>query len=240
VVKPSPRQTAIERLDVYSGAYLSRLVEVLGNDYAGLAAVLGREAFGDLAARYVARHPSRHPNLNRFGKRLPEFVAARLRHPRRAFLAELARLEREISLAFDAPEFEPLAGDALARVAATDFGRLVLEASPAVRLLRFAYPVDGFLADVLERDRVPAFPRPSPSTVAIWRRDGRVWRTSLAPAQARVLRALCAGRPLGHALAGARAAPAEVTRWFQEWAGDGMFAGFRLARRGRSPGGSRA
>lgn len=223
IVKPSSTQTPEQRLDVYNGGYLARLVEAIESDYRGVSAVLGHGEFHRLVARYVVHHPSRHPNLNRFGKRLPEFLARNLADKRRAFLLDLARLERAITYAFDAPEFTPLAARDLGSVPSEDLGRLVLTPNPSLRIMRFAFPVDPFLAEVLERDHVPALPRRRTCNVAVFRHDGRVWRAALAANEAKVLRALCAGKPLGRALHRVAAPPERIGEWFQRWSRDGFF-----------------
>jgi len=223
IVKPSPALTPAERLDVYNGGYSTRLVEAIESDYRGVSAVLGHGEFHRLVARYVVRHPSRHPNLNRFGKRLPEFLARNLADKRRAFLVDLARLEREITYAFDAPEFTPLDARGLGSVASEDLGNVVLTPNPSLRVVRLSHPADPFLAEILERDHVPPVPRRKACDLAVFRHDGRVWRAALAANEAKVLRALCAGKPLGKALHRVDATPERIGEWFQKWSRDGFF-----------------
>ena len=179
-----------------------------------------------LAARYVVRHPSRHPNLIRFGKELPAFVRKHFAHVAGAFLAELAELECTMTRAFDAREAKPLNAAAYRRIGA-DFARVVLRPSPSLHLLRFRYPVNRYLVQVLEKGRVPPFPKPEASFVAVYRKDGRVWRANLSEPAWRVPRAIHAGQPLGKALAaaGEAVAPEQVTEWFRDWATDGLFVG---------------
>lgn len=223
LVAPSATMTPAARLDVYNGGYLTRLVEAIESDYRGVSAVLGHGEFHRLVARFVVRHPSRHPNLNRFGKELPDFLRKHLADRRAPFLAELARLERTMTFAFDAPEFTPLSEVQLQSAASGDLARLVLVPNPSLHVERFAWPVDPFLAEILERDRVPPLPRKKVSEVAVFRNQGRVWRATLGRAEAKVLRALCAGKPLGIALSGAKAAPRDVAQWFARWSGEGFF-----------------
>ncbi len=219
----------LDRLQIYQGAYLARLVEVLQGDFAALHALLGDAAFQRLAASFVAAHPSRHPNLNPLGRALPAFVARQRRLPARAFAAELATLERAVADAFDAPEFTALTAGALAEVSARRQGRLRLPLNPSVRLLAFRYPVDEVYQAWRDRDdeagRTWAPPAPGASFVCVHRRADRVWRVRLPRGGYRVLRALGEGRPLAAALAsaGRGVAPDVVAAWFQGWAGDGRF-----------------
>ena len=103
VVLPSHRGLrAAERVGIYQGMYLPRMLEALESDYPGLAHFLGHDRWTRLVRRYLTAHPSRSYTLNELGRRLPEFVRA---HglPRPAFCHDLARLEWAMSQVFDAP-----------------------------------------------------------------------------------------------------------------------------------------
>ena len=225
VLTPNARRSAAQSLDVYNGAYLARLVEVLQGDYGGLQAALGAAAFHRLAAAYLARHPSRHPNLNRLGRSLPGFVRTRRGLPQRAFLHELAALELAVTLAFDAPEFEPLATAAIAALPPARQARLRFRANPSLQLLACRHPVDVWY-QAWKEGASPALPAAAPSWLAVYRRDDRVFRSRLQRNQYRVLQALVAGRPLGEALALARATD-PVGPWFAGFAADGLFVAVR-------------
>src|ERR1700682_478706 len=71
LVLRSDTLTPLERVGIYRGMYLARLVEALESDYPGVRHFLGEEGFYDLASRYVDAHPSRSYTLNRLGDHLP-------------------------------------------------------------------------------------------------------------------------------------------------------------------------
>lgn len=227
IVKPNERMTPADRLQIYGGGYIARLIEVMAADYTALQHLLGEEGFHELCSAYVLRHPSRHPNLNRFGKQLPAFLARRkVRH--RAFATELAQLELHISLCFDAPEFTPFDLASLANVPAAKWDKARLQLNPSVHLLACRHPVNGYYQDFMDGKK-PRAPRPTRTWVGIYRKDGRVWRMKLTQPQHAVLTALRSGTPLGQALAKARAGD-QVMHWFQGWAADGLFAGVTFGR----------
>ncbi|MGI9330937.1 MAG: HvfC/BufC N-terminal domain-containing protein, partial [Gammaproteobacteria bacterium] len=64
------------RLQVYFQAYRLRLIDVLQNDFEGLHALLGDEAFSRMVQAYLEEHPSRHPSVRWFGQHLPAFLSA--------------------------------------------------------------------------------------------------------------------------------------------------------------------
>lgn len=66
--------SAVERLDVYATMYFVRIHDVLRDEYARMAAVLGGEAFHALVTDYLQACPPAHPSLREAGARLPGFV----------------------------------------------------------------------------------------------------------------------------------------------------------------------
>lgn len=232
VVKPNDRMSVTDRLQVYNGGYLARLQEVLASDYGALQHLLGEERFSRLCADYVDRHPSRHPNLNQLGKRLPAFLARRPRFPHHAFAVELATLELRLSEAFDAAPFTPVAPERLQTIAPGDWLNARLCCNPSLRLCAFHYPVNAYYIACKE-EKKPAPPRPRISHVAVFRKDYRVFRLNLAADAYAVLGALQRGVRLGTALARARAAD-DVRGWFATWAGDGLFTDVIIGRRRQS------
>jgi len=233
VVKPNDRMTVAERLQVYNGGYLARLVEVLASDYGALQHLLGEREFHRLCARYVDAHPSRHHNLNQLGAHMPAFVARQRSLRAHAFAVEVATLEHLLTEAFDAPEFTPLLPERLQTFAEDQLPRLVLQCNPSLRLRAFRFPVEEYYT-AFKHDKAPRAPRPRRTLVAVYRQpDYRVIRATLTPPAFAVLSALARGTPLGRALAAADDQVA-VGRWFQGWAADGLFTGAVVRRTGRT------
>jgi len=231
IVRGNARMSPTDQLQVYNGAYLARLLEVLQGDYGALQHALGEDAFRALLVKFLAAHPSRHPNLNQLGAPLPAFVTRQRTLPQRAFLAELATLERAVAEAFDAPEFGAVTQDEMAAVPPAQWGKARLRLNPSVRLFAFRHPVDQYY-QAWKEERPIAVPKRAPNWLCVYRKDDRVWRQRLAKPAHAVLQALAAGHPLGEAIE--RAAGAEqVGEWFQGFARDGLFTKIEL-RRGRS------
>lgn len=229
ILRGNPRMTPAQQLQVYNGGYVARLVEVLQGDFGAVQHVVGEEHFRALVARYVALHPSRHPNLNQLGRHFPAFLARQRRLEHRAFLVELARLELAMSRAFDAPEFTPLGQADIAAVPPDnwDVARLVL--NPSVQLLSFAHPVDVFF-QAWKEEKPAAVPERTASWLCVYRRDDRVWRQRLARPAHAVLSALAAGQPLANALQRA-GDQASVGEWFRGFASVGLFTAIEHPRK---------
>lgn len=229
LIAPSRSLSGLERISIYSEMYTLRLLDVLREDFSVLLNALGERRFEALARDYIAAHPSRHPNLNQFGRHLAEFVASR-EDRQAAFLSELARLERAASEVFDAERAVALSRAELEGLAPAGWPRLRLERVPATRVLSFRYPVNRYYVDVKE-GRGPRIPKPAPSFALVYRKDWIVWRANLSREQHALLEALATGAELGAALESLSAredlelarVQRELAGWFREWSAEGVF-----------------
>ncbi len=232
---------AIERIGIYHFAYHARLIDCLADDFPSVLHALGREAFDALAREVIARYPSDHPNLNRYGQRLVRHCQdARTRLSRRAFIAELAALEWSMIEVLHAQAAPTLSISALQAIPLPRWGEVRFTASETVRLLRSGFPVNRYLQ--AHRDGLaPAIPGRRPSATAIYRKGFTIWRMDLTMPMAGVLESLFRGEPLARALAAiAPAGGAEhrsgqatqVMAWFRDWVQSGFFAAFAVPARG--------
>jgi len=230
VVLPSARLTAAERVGVYQGMYLPRMLEALESDYPGLAQFLGPAAWRRLVRAYVSAHPSRSYTLNELGRRLPEFVR-RARVPRPAFCHDLARLESAVAEVFDAAETPSLADTDFVAVAPGDWERAQLVPVAALRLVALDHDAGAWLDSL--RDEAHRHPRVQKrrSFLTVYRRNYAVMRREQTPAAFALLGDLVAGEPVGRAVAralgrrrAARLGGADAAfRLFRDWAAMGLF-----------------
>jgi hypothetical protein len=237
VVLPSRHLSPEERVGIYSEMYFLRLHDCLVEDYPAVRKLLGPPAFERLARAYLKQHPSRHYSLNVLGRKLPEFLDGPLRIPRRAMLADVARVERAISESFDAEVSVPLTPSDLALIppAAWESGRIRLTES--LRLLELGHRANAVVSACRQEKPLPALGR-AKTWVLLYRKEWTVWRMDITQSMHAVLAALKAGRPLGRALAeGAKSyagspeeMQTEVHRWFREWATEGLFAAVERGR----------
>jgi hypothetical protein len=249
MIKPSARQTAFERLELYNTGYWFRLLGCLGEDFPGLRAVVGSERFEALAAAYLHACPPGFDldelgaRLNGWLRRNPGFA------PRRERLAlDMAELEWA--------EIEASGAVQLPNLTADDIGRLGqdcrLTLQPHVRLLDLAYPVDDLLLAVRslskehsaivgkERQgraaRKPlkrcSMPRRQRIFLAVHQREAAVFFKRLEPEAFALLVALRHGQNLSDAIEAAvevsedsfRRTSAQVRTWFGHWSSLGWFA----------------
>jgi len=242
-IKPGPRLSSFDRLEIYNRQYWFRVFECLADDYPGVRTLLGETQFRNLAVAYLANHPSTRFTLRDLGHSFPAFIRAEPRwtDPRTALAADMARLEWSHIEAFDKETMPPLAA---ADLSERDPSKLRLQLQPHVTLLRLGWPLDEYLIALSEHTRLrgeashamaPSHPEhgsrkvalPQPGTVhlAVHRHQNIVFYKRLTAAQLELLIHLQKGRPLERALRalGAKSTGAEIRDWFDDWARLGWF-----------------
>jgi hypothetical protein len=166
--------------------YWARLIEALGENYPTVARVLGDERFNRLATRYLRANPSRHPSLRQLGRRFPEHLA---RHPLRGLpqLSDVARLDRAVLDAFDAPDATPLTIGDLKDLPPEQWPALRFRLTPGVHLLRFDHDVLAHAASAKRR----------PIEARVFRNHFEVRQGAMSTREGRALRALNRGKTFG-------------------------------------------
>lgn len=162
----------LERLAVYQSAYRLRLEGVLREDFPGLAQQLGDAAFGRLSADYARDRPSRHPSVRWFGAALAHYLDSTPPWEQRPELAEMARLEWQLGLAFDAQDQPALSAAALAELDAEGWAALALRLRRCVTRLRLRHNVGEQRRALDHGAPVPqSAPLPAIQHWAVWRRE---------------------------------------------------------------------
>jgi hypothetical protein len=220
-----------ERLTIYADMYRARLLDVLGEDFPRVLAVLGEREFSACASRYLAVHPSEHPSVRHVGARFADFLGAM--DTGLPFLADLARLEWARVEVFDGPDAEPLRLSDLASIPAGEWAALRFRPVPACLLVESAWPVHAIWSAAGEReaDRARPIPvEPERSILRVWREGFSVSHVAMGEVETRAFRSLQHGEPfaalcaaIGDDLApeaAARVAGSLLMRWLE----DGLLA----------------
>jgi hypothetical protein len=121
-------------LGVYRHAYVARLVEIVRAAYPLLAQHMGDAAFDAAARGYVLDRPSRHTNARWYAGELPDFLGAGP-YDAAPELREIALIERQLDLAFDARDADVLDLSGLAAYPPDAWSSLTFVAHPSVALL---------------------------------------------------------------------------------------------------------
>jgi len=223
-------------IQVYGNAYVGRLQEILDEDFPGLRALMGGDAFDALTRDYIFNHPSRHWSVSRVGGKLAAFVSER--HAAHPEYAQMAAFEWAQALAFSAPVAdgrEVLDPDALASVPAEAWPGVGFRFHPALSLIAADRAVPPFqrLAADGEAGDAGEVSGAGPVTWAVWR-DGEsleVRYRDLDADEAWAIEAAMAGAAFGALCDGLSRwldpglVPGRAAGLLQGWVGAGLVSG---------------
>jgi len=227
-------QERVARLDVYAEGYFARIAEALAEDFPNLHEVLGAQGFAKLVADYLKAWPARSWTLAEAGRGLAGFLAGHELMGEAPWLADLARWEWAMVLAFHADDGPALDVQALGTVAESAWAEARIALHPSVQLLSLDWPVPR-LRDAIQEGTLAAIADTPPlrTHVAVWRQEGQAVSAELEPGAMHLLRRLGEQIPLAQvceeatevlADGTAQAAAERLMAWFAEWAGAGLFA----------------
>lgn len=222
------------RLGIYGDGYLARLIEALEANFPILSRLLGEADFAALGASYVRSHDSSFFSIRYYGDRLAGFLATAPAYAEAPVLADLARWEWAMTEVFDAADAEPIATDALARVAPESWAGLRFAWHPSVRRLALPWNAPQIWKAVSDDAEPPevAFSA-EPVEWLLWRQDLRTYFRSLQPAEAAAIDAARKGQSFGELCAlvseklGETEAPAKAAGSLRNWIESGLIIAVR-------------
>ena len=250
-VAPNDRLTSRERLQIYSRSYWYRILDSLYDDFPGLRAILGDEAFHKLSRAYLTAHPSRSFTMRNLGCALEAWLRPRRRYTagKHALALDMVRLEWAHIEAFDSPSAKPLGPEDLLELSP----ELRMSLQPYITLLDVHHPVDDLRISVRRNEdlhgaasnavtvpkhraskRRSAPRQKAPVFIAVHRFDNRVYYRRIEPEAFRILTALRRGDSIAAALeAGFEGSSlsadefeARIAQWFAIWSELGWLCGY--------------
>jgi hypothetical protein len=192
---------------------------------------MGPDAFHRLARAYVSESPSHTPNARWFSHKLPDFIAATAPWKDQGELADLARLERAIADAFDAPDEATATLDGLRELAVEDWATLTFR--PHASAARLDLSTNAFeIWTALKGGTEPPEPLHPPETerLIVWREGLASKVRLLGPEEAMLWDEATRSVPFGALceLAAVFDDPGEaslrVARYLAGWLGAGLLA----------------
>lgn len=229
-VVSTARAGAAERVRVYVEAYRLRLLEVLQDNYTGLHGLLGDEQFDAMGRAYIDAHPSTHPSVRWFSRRLEDFLKYAEPYVEHPYLAEMAAFEWAQGLTFDAAD-EPVAGlESLASVPPDAWAGLRFTLHPAVQRLALRWNVPQ-VWQTLEAGEAPELEQSdTPLPWLLWRADLLTHWRSLNDDEAWALDAVSDGRNFAELCEGlcqwheASTVAMQAASLLKRWVSDGLIA----------------
>lgn len=171
-INDSDKEQRTVLFGVYRNAYVSRLAEILGNDYEQVHAYLGDAGFAKLVKSYIAANPSDQRSARWFGRHLPAFARDTTPFANHREVGELAALEKALADAFDGQDATPLSIATLATIPAEDWPRLTFAPHPTAIRLTFNTNA-ATIWSALKSETAPPKPTrlPEPQALVVWRQD---------------------------------------------------------------------
>ena len=133
---------AAARLRVYRHHVFESLSTALAATFPTVQAVVGADFFRDLAGAFIGQSLPEQPVLSEYGAGFPAFVANYAPAARLPYLADTARLDWALNLAFHAPAGGRLQVSDLADLESDRLPPLCVALAPGARLVRSLYPLD--------------------------------------------------------------------------------------------------
>ena len=137
---------AAARLRVYRHHVRESLASALAATFPTVQAVVGTEFFRGLARAFIGRSPPSQPVLAEYGAAFPDFVAGYDAARDLPYLADVARLDWALNLAFHAPAGGRLAAADLVAIPADRLPSLRLALAPGAAVVSSPYPLDRIWA----------------------------------------------------------------------------------------------
>jgi hypothetical protein len=152
-------------LAVYLNNYRSQLLACLATSFPTVRAWIGDRAFDGAAATHIDSVPPQGWTLDAYALDFPQTLDSL--YPRDREIAELARLERDLAVAFVGPDATPVDPAALGNI---DWDSAVLHFVPTFALLRVTTNVGAIWSAInAQQNPPPSVHLPEPASIAIWR-----------------------------------------------------------------------
>ena len=137
---------AAQRLRIHRHHVLDSLASALAATFPTVQAVVGADFFRGLARAFIGRSLPSQPVLTEYGAGFPAFIAGHDAIRGLPYLADVARLDWALNLAFHAPAGGRLAAADLAALPADRLPSLRLGLAPGAVLVASPYPLDRIWA----------------------------------------------------------------------------------------------
>ncbi len=222
---------------VYKNAYIGRLIDVIACEHEHLQAYLGGDDFRVMAKSFIAANPSKTQNARWFADPLPDFLAATEPYASQPELTELARLERTLAAAFDAPDADAVQLSTLQAIDPQKWERLIFLAHPSVTVLSMTTNALAIWLALKGGAPPPAaetYDRPQP--VLIWRQDVTPMVRVIPPEEHMMWQETVAGATFGNlcevlaVFDDPDTAPLRAAQNLAGWLASGMLAAVTLSK----------
>ncbi len=133
--KGDEKLSPTRRLNIYANMYFWRIHDAIKEDYPEVFEKIGEKNWNNLMTDYLLRHPSDTPYLQYVGKYLPIFLKESPLSQKWPELYDLALLEWEKAMLFEAKEASTISIEDLQKIDIAKWPHLRFEFVPAFKLI---------------------------------------------------------------------------------------------------------
>lgn len=166
---------ATERMNIYRDAYAIRLMDILYGDFPTIYAILGTEAFMEMARNYLAKYPSTSFTVRHFGQHLGKFLSETAPYADYPYLWQMADFEWAKGTVFDAPDTDIFTLEQLTQIPAEAWETATFDFVPAMTRLVYDYNIPQIWQAVNHSSDEDNLPEPTalsePMPWVMWRKD---------------------------------------------------------------------
>lgn len=136
------RIPAEARLRIHRHHILSSLTRTLASTFPTVSRLVGEQFFGAMARAFSVAAPPTGPVLSEYGEGFAAFIAEYGPAQSLAYLADVARLDWALNVAFNSPVERRLDAQALTTIPMEELPAKNLDLAPGAMLLESPYPLD--------------------------------------------------------------------------------------------------
>lgn len=219
-------ETARAGLAVYLNNYRAQLLACLTESFPAVRAWIGDTAFDGAAATHVDRVPPSAWTLDEYGRDFAETLD--MIYPNDPEVAELARLEWNLAVAFVGSDATPVNPAALAGV---DWDNAIIQLVPTFVLFPVTTNVAALRSAIHDQKTPPPVERlPEPASIAVWRNGFTPMFRTVAAEEAAVFEQIRQKQRFGDICGdlvermGEEQGPALAGAMLRQWLIDGVIA----------------
>lgn len=161
------------RINLYRTAYFLRLKQVLETDHEILGYFLGDSLFDQMAEQYIGLHPSKYKSLRNYGEALPLFLENTRPFSEHPIISEIAKFERLLLTAFDAPNAQISNQQQLLQIPDSNWPYLTFRFHPSVQFYSSQWNAVA-VWQAIKQKQTPPNPTQSTQNWIIWRNNQRL------------------------------------------------------------------
>lgn len=159
-IKSSDNFSKINRLQVYSNAYILRLRDVLAKDFPRTVELIGNERFEPLVEQFLSFYPSADFNIGEVGRHWPMFLDQHETLKSMPYLSALASVEWAVGTTYFSACLSPIDPDRLKIIPTDGWDQAKFTLDPTIRFMQSDWAIHKILdGDFRNDSQLPEIPK---------------------------------------------------------------------------------